>query len=265
MHKAKRALNVHHVTISASLSAGWSMYYHVFYSFLTCRSAPVVGAYLLMCLAAPQLMKLFRPLDLRWPLVLHNIICTALSAYCVAAFAFAFSEDANFFSTTANEGTLRHAIFAYWMTKWYELLDTVFMVLRHKKKQISFLHVFHHASVPIIADYGYTQACWPAFIPVGTLNSFIHVIMYGYYGLTAFYPVSDFPIKKRVTQLQMTQFVVLALQGAWGHIYYNFCIYSVLYPLALLSLFSNFYYKAFLQRGKGRGLSTPDKSSSKEE
>lgn len=235
--------------LSHPLPPEWDVYYHVFRSFLTCRSAPLVGVYLIMCFSAPHLMRFFQPLELRRPLVLHNIICTLLSGYCVAAFAVAFTEDGNPFRTTESEGgTLRHAIFVYWMTKWYELLDTVFMVLRHKKKQISFLHVFHHASVPIIADYGYTQACWPAFILIGIMNSFIHVIMYGYYGLTAFYPVRDFPIKKRITQMQMTQFVIVAIQGLWGYVNYNFCIYSFLYPLALLSLFSNFYYQAFLRK-----------------
>ena len=74
--------------------------------------------------------------------------------------------------------------------------------------------------------------------------------MYGYYGLTAFYPVGNFPIKKRITQLQMTQFLLIAMQGVWGYINYNFCIYSILYPIGLLSLFSNFYYHAFLRPWK---------------
>lgn len=228
----------------------WPMYYHVFYSFATCSTAPVLGVYLTMCITAPHLMKLFRPLDLRSPLVLHNIICTALSAYCIVCFVAAFSEDSNIFSTKSKNGVLKHGMFVYWMTKLYELLDTVFMVLRHKKKQISFLHVFHHASVPLIVDYAYNQACWPAFLLVGIMNSSIHIVMYGYYGLTAFYPVRDFPIKKRITQLQMTQFVLVAMQGLWGYLKYNFCIYSILYPIGLLTLFSNFYYNAFLRPRK---------------
>ena len=89
-------------------------------------------------------------------------------------FIIAFTEDRDLFSTTTSStGILRHAMFIYWMTKWYELLDTVFMILRHKRKQISFLHVFHHMSVPIIADYGYTQATWPAFTLIGSMNSFM--------------------------------------------------------------------------------------------
>ena len=118
--------------ISFSIHTVWDVYYHVFYSFITCTSAPIVGLYLLMCVIAPQIMKLFRPFDLRWPLVIHNIICTILSAYCLMCFIIAFTEDRDLFSTTTSStGILRHAMFIYWMTKWYELLDTVFMILRH--------------------------------------------------------------------------------------------------------------------------------------
>lgn len=224
----------------------WPVYYRVFYTFATCNSAPLVGIYLLMCISAPHLMKLFRPFSLYSPLILHNVICTALSAYCVVCFSLAFIEDSDLFSLQPREGILKHSIFVYWMTKCYELLDTVFMVLRHKKNQISFLHVFHHATLPLLIDYAYNETCYSGIIVLGVMNSFIHVLMYGYYGLTAFYPLEYFPIKKRVTQLQMTQFVILAMQGMWGYLYHGFCVYSFLYPLGLLALFSNFYYHAFL-------------------
>ena len=122
------------------------------------------------------------------------------------------------------------------------------MVLRHKKKQISFLHVFHHFTIVLIADYGYHHAPWPAIIPIGSLNSFVHIVMYGYYGLTAFYPLTEFQFKRRITQLQMTQFLLAALQGYWGFLHYNFCVYYFLYPLGLFGLFSNYYYQAFLRK-----------------
>lgn len=228
----------------------WPVYYRVFYAFATCTSAPVVGAYLLMCISAPCLMKFFRPLSLYSPLILHNIICSVLSAYCLVVFSISFINNTDLFTLESREGVLKHAVFVYWMTKWYELLDTVFMVLRHKKNQISFLHVFHHATIPLLVDYAYNIACYPGIIVLGITNSFIHVIMYGYYGLTAFYPLKDFPIKKRVTQLQMTQFVILAMMGVKGYLYHGFCVYSFLYPIGLLVLFANFYYNAFMRPRK---------------
>lgn len=199
-----------------------------------------------MCISAPFLMKLFRPLSLYSLLILHNVICTVLSAYCVVSFSLAFIEDSDLFSFEPREGILKHSVFVYWMTKCYELVDTVFMVLRHKKNQISFLHVFHHASLPLMMDYAYNQISYSGIIVLGVMNSFIHVLMYGYYGFTAIHPLQYFPIKKRITQLQMTQFVILTMQGVWGYLYYGFCVYSFLYPIGLLALFTNFYYHAFL-------------------
>ena len=49
---------------------------------------------------------------------------------------------------------IRHAMWVYWLSKLYELLDTVFMILRHKRRQISFLHVFHHSSITIVSRLG---------------------------------------------------------------------------------------------------------------
>ena len=37
----------------------------------------------------------------------------------------------------------------YFFSKYIELLDTVFFMLRKKFNQISFLHVYHHSTMPI--------------------------------------------------------------------------------------------------------------------
>ena len=39
----------------------------------------------------------------------------------------------------------------YYINKYIELLDTVFFVMRKKWNQVSFLHVYHHAIMPIWA------------------------------------------------------------------------------------------------------------------
>ena len=41
-------------------------------------------------------------------------------------------------------------IHIYYMSKVVEFLDTVFMALRCKFRQISFLHVYHHASIFVV-------------------------------------------------------------------------------------------------------------------
>ncbi len=39
------------------------------------------------------------------------------------------------------------ALWWYYMSKLIEFLDTIFFVLRKKNNQISFLHVYHHATM----------------------------------------------------------------------------------------------------------------------
>ena len=83
------------------------------------------------------------------------------------------------------------------------------------------------------------------------LNSAVHVIMYGYYALTAIYPLQEFSWKKRITQLQLVQFFVGIAHALVGVLYYEFCVYSLLYGFGMIAMFSNFYYKAFILK-KGR-------------
>jgi elongation of very long chain fatty acids protein 4 len=51
------------------------------------------------------------------------------------------------YPNSAAERRLLDAIWWYFFSKSIELLDTVWMVLRKKNNQITFLHVFHHSSM----------------------------------------------------------------------------------------------------------------------
>lgn len=139
-----------------------------------------------------------------------------------------------------------HALMVYWFSKLYELLDTVFMVLRHRVRQISFLHVFHHSSITMLADWAYFLTPIPAVVPVLALNSIVHVVMYGYYFLTALHPLHEFTWKKRITQMQIIQFLIAMVQCMVGYMYHGFCVYAMLYGATMLLLFGNFYYRAFI-------------------
>ena len=67
-------------------------------------------------------------------------------------------------------------------SKFPELLDTVFLVLR--KKNVNFLHWFHHVTVMGYCWYasGYEQ---PSGILFATMNYVVHTVMYFYYFLTS--------------------------------------------------------------------------------
>ena len=224
-------------------------------TFLTSFSMPIALSYLLMVLLSPLLMQYFRPLQLKWPLIFHNMMCTLLSMLTVLLIFVGFltTQDLarSFFALEVGNDVLQAGIALYWVSKVWELLDTVYMLLRHKGRQMSFLHVFHHTTVLLLADYAASHARWPVIGFGVALNSFVHIFMYGYYALTAFYPLHEFAWKKRITQLQMTQFVLFSCVAVKGYFQFGYCIYSILYPMTMFVLFSNYYYRAFLVKKKG--------------
>ena len=73
-------------------------------------------------------------------MVVYNFCCSALSLYTVVRFVMLFVNSMDMFDMTNHE-SLEHPLFVYWLTKQIELFDTVLMILRHKERQISFLHV----------------------------------------------------------------------------------------------------------------------------
>lgn len=75
-------------------------------------------------------------------MVVYNFICSGLSLYSLAYIIMTFAADGveSIFKMEHNN-MMTHAFFVYWITKNIELLDTIFMILRHRQRQISFLHV----------------------------------------------------------------------------------------------------------------------------
>ena len=115
---------------------------------------------------------------------------------------------------------------------------------------MSFLHVWHHATVTLVAEYGDYYILYPTITFVLIMNSFVHIIMYGYYGLTALYPLCKLSWKQRITQLQMVQFLLGLTHSVYGYLCCGFCMYYILYSVILMALFENFYFHAFASQEK---------------
>lgn len=142
------------------------------------------------------------------------------------------------------------------LSRFCDLADTVFMVLRKKETQVTKLHLYHHMIVPLIfwVSFKYNHMI-PIIRMFMAINCFIHTLMYGYYALASFGPnVQKYLWWKRyLTQIQILQFVVC---GSYGILLFFkqtnypmdwFCFVVGQNPI-FLYLFYNFYKKSYNKR-----------------
>jgi len=139
--------------------------------------------------------------------------------------------------------------YVYYLSKFYELLDTV--ILLFKKRPLSFLHVFHHAVVIFMCFFWLLDTQSLQIIGLLT-NTAVHVIMYTYYFLCSINCPP--PWKKVVTNVQIVQFVFSFICGVatlWLHFSGPGCAgmyafsFNLVFNASLLFLFLNFHSKQY--------------------
>lgn len=126
-------------------------------------------------------------MKLTWALTIHNtILCLGSLAMflglCEAVFTIIVEDG--FFGAYCDpnrqysQGRLGFWLYVFYLSKYYELLDTIFQVLKNHDLQL--LHVLHHCLTLSIAWTGmatYTTYQWIAAVQ----NTAIHTAMYYYY------------------------------------------------------------------------------------
>lgn len=137
-------------------------------------------------------------------LVLIGILVTKAGLDCWFGCNTTFSSQAFTIIGLANG-------YAYFISKFLDLGDTIFFVLRKKHRHISFLHVFHHSVMPFVAWAGLKYVPYPMAGWALGINSLVHIFMYTYYALAAggYRP----KWKKLMTQLQMMHFITICIHG----------------------------------------------------
>ncbi|KAM0520060.1 hypothetical protein ACHAPE_003333 [Trichoderma viride] len=93
----------------------------------------------------------------------------------------------------------------FYLSKFYEVLDT-FIILA-KGKYSSTLQTYHHAGAMMCMWAGMRYMASPIWI-FCLFNSFIHALMYTYYTLSAFSIKIPNVMKRTLTSMQITQFIV---------------------------------------------------------
>jgi fatty acid elongase 3 len=159
--------------------------------------------------------------DLRHVVIVHNAVLSIASGsmflflcyevYCAIGqhgmYTVSCNEENN---RELVQGKLYFIYYVNYLFKYWELLDTILLVLRNKPTP--FLHVYHHSATLMLAWSQLHNECCIQWMPI-VLNLFIHFIMYSYYSVQAM----GFKIwwKRYLTILQIVQFVV-GIVGSWG-------------------------------------------------
>ncbi|KAK4515996.1 Pre-mRNA-splicing helicase BRR2 [Mucor velutinosus] len=225
-------------------------------------------AYFVILFGGREWMKNHPPFKLQKLFQLHNLLLTVVSAALLMLvveqiFPQLYHHGLLYAICSPRNWTQKLELLYYlnYLVKYWELIDTVFLVL--KKKKLEFLHYYHH-SLTMVLCYtqlnGQTTVSW---VPI-TLNLMVHVLMYYYYFRTA--AGAKIWWKKYLTTLQIIQFVIdLGIVYFCTYTYFSYTYIpilpdwgscagtetSALFGCALLSsyllLFINFYRLTYKQ------------------
>eukprot|EP00033_Pygsuia_biforma_P000180 GCRY01000229.1.p1 GENE.GCRY01000229.1~~GCRY01000229.1.p1 ORF type:complete len:319 (+),score=41.51 GCRY01000229.1:137-958(+) len=178
---------------------------------------PVVGAilYLVTVFSLKKFMENRKPFELKWASTIHNFNLFVISIVTVFGSLYQANQllEKNAFSlshvfceekSVGNpvQGAMGFWCFVFYLTKYYELVDTVLLALR--KKPLLKLHLYHHAIMLVCTWFflhdQHLSIAWSCTV----VNSIIHSFMYFYYlraslGLKTWW-------KKYLTTLQIIQF-----------------------------------------------------------
>ncbi|KAK4048631.1 hypothetical protein OIV83_004601 [Microbotryomycetes sp. JL201] len=125
----------------------------------------------------------------------------AFAAHGPGGFATAFCDT----SVWAEDSNFPLLAWLFYVSKYYEIVDTA--VILAKGKKVGMLQSYHHFGAMLTMYSAYRTAALPVWIFV-VFNSGIHAIMYSYYtASTLRLPFPTF-LKKSITRLQITQFLV---------------------------------------------------------
>jgi elongation of very long chain fatty acids protein 4 len=96
-------------------------------------------------------------------------------------------------------------VFVHYLSKFLDWFDTLWILMKKNRQQLSFLHVYHHATIGMVWGFLLRSGIGNGTTRYGAwINSLTHVIMYSHYLWTSFGFKN--PYKAWITRWQIGQF-----------------------------------------------------------
>lgn len=229
--------------------------------------------YLLALRLIKENMANKKPFELRAFLIVYNFFQVCGSFYIfVELLTVAYLSNYSLvcqpvdYSTDPLAMRMLSVLWYYYMSKLIDFVDTICFALRKKENQITFLHVFHHFTMFPYGWLGLKYVGGGQTFFLCMLNSFVHTVMYGYYGLSALGPSVQKHLwwKKYLTQLQLVQFFAVMTHSI-VNVFAKDCSFPkgfslsyLVYGMIITGFFANFYMQSYLKKREENRLLRED-------
>lgn len=228
---------------------------------------PIVSviAYCLMLALGPKMMEKRERFDLRYPLAYWNLLLAVFSFIGMIRTVphfFLLMQTHGWQEVVCGapeplygDGAVGFWVAAFVLSKVFELIDTLFIVLR--KRPLIFLHWYHHITVLLFTWFCYSYEN-PGIVFVA-MNYTVHAVMYGYYYLMAMKMKPSWMPPQAITVMQISQMVVgvavatnyvMTLRsGGACHVHVPLLYSCAVMYSSYLYLFASFFVKRFIFGG----------------
>ncbi|XP_039955923.1 elongation of very long chain fatty acids protein F-like [Bactrocera tryoni] len=226
-------------------------------------------AYLAIVLViGPVFMRNRKPYNIKKVILIYNflqVLANCLLCYVMIVTFYTHRAEVPDFGCLAkypNSPTLQklnlRGLYAFYLLKVIDYVETIFFVLRKSFKQVSFLHVYHHI---MMSTFNYYLATYYGgvgqYASVVIMNCAVHGFMYTYYFMSALNMKTGLWWKKYITRLQLTHFVLVLLHHSYPLIFRPQCEFpkgllwfAVFQSFIMLYLFGKFYVRTYLRKGQ---------------
>ncbi|CAN7944412.1 unnamed protein product, partial [Ixodes pacificus] len=227
---------------------------------------PVCLGYLYVVkIAGPRWMMNRKAYNLKRAIMAYNLFQVIANAFFFVQYMRLSYVSGNYsvfcqgidYSLKVHEMEILRISWWYLFVRIVDFMDTFFFVATKKFSHITYLHVVHHFLVVLNGWVYLAFGGGGQLIMVLCLNTVVHVVMYGYYFLSALGPRVQKHLwwKRYLTRLQIFQITFLTLHACIPLVYdcgYPRALILIALPqsFVVLGLFINFYIQSYTKKGK---------------